>query len=133
MGSAWRGAWDLGPWTSNVDREGAYLSSRAVYNRPGRRQLRSADGFDEDGAHAERLDEVVLAVQQDCPFVGAHVDVARVCEYDMRMKRYGRECIRTSWKDKVGDDERRLSSIERAIHFVDGFLDLGPRRRLVSE
>ena len=56
-----------------MDREGAYVSSSAAY----------ADVSDRNGTaplctHLERLDEVVLAVQQDRALVRADVDVARI-------------------------------------------------------
>ena len=37
--------------------------------------------------------------------------------------------LRTSWQDKVCDDERRLVGIKGTINFVDRFLHLDRRAR----
>ena len=66
-----RGTWVW--WTSNVDREGAYVSSSAACA-----MVSDRNDMTPLNTHLQRLDEVVLAVQQNRALVRADVDVARI-------------------------------------------------------
>lgn len=75
--------------------------------------------------HLKCSDQVALTMKQDCPLIGADVDIARVCKRYFERSRTRRRILgRTRRKDKISDDEWRLADIERSVHLIKGFLYL---------
>lgn len=64
-------------------------------------------------------------MKQDCPLVGADVDIARVCQGPFeRIRTRMRISGHTRRKDKISDNEWRLAHIERSVYLIKSFLDL---------
>jgi len=63
-------------------------------------------------------------MKQDCPLIGADIDIARVCKRHFERTRTRGISGHTRRKDKISDNEWRLVDVERPVHLIKGFLDL---------